>query len=416
MPRPPARLHLAVVLCALACAVLPGCARGLQEGRADASTTSRSPSATASATTSPEATGSATSSAPSSSAPPATGPEARAEAVLAGLDRRQQVLQLFVVGVPLADLGAGAPLAAEGVGGIFLAGRSTAPASALAATTDQWQSAAPGIGLWVACDQEGGAVQALKGEGFTRLPSAVEQGQLPHEQLAALTDGMGASLAAAGVNLDLAPVADIVPAGTEASNAPIGAFGRQYGSSAAQVVPAAQTVLGGLAAHGVTGTLKHFPGLGRVRENTDTTASVVDSVTTVGDEQVTAFVTLARSAARPFVMSSSATYARIDPTRPAAFSPVLLTQVLRDQYGVDGVIISDDLGNADAVAFEPPGQRAVRFIGAGGTLVLTVDPALLPAMVDGVLQRDRKDTSFRADVDRAVRTALVAKARTGLLD
>ena len=57
----------------------------------------------------------------------------------------------------------------------------------------------------------------------------------PPAQLAALTDGMGASLGNAGVTLDLAPVADVVPAGTAASNPPIGVFDRQYGSTAAQV-------------------------------------------------------------------------------------------------------------------------------------------------------------------------------------
>src|SRR3712207_8235148 len=59
----------------------------------------------------------------------------------------------------------------------------------------------------------------------------------------------------------------------------------------------------------------------------------VDDVTTVGDEQVTAFAALARSSAHPFVMASSATYTRIDGTRPAAFSPVVLTEVLRERLG-----------------------------------------------------------------------------------
>jgi beta-N-acetylhexosaminidase len=79
------------------------------------------------------------------------------------------------------------------------------------------------------------------------------------------------------------------------------------------------------------------------------------------------------------------------------------------------VVISDDLGNAASVAAVPAGERAVRFIGAGGTLVLTVDPRLLGPMVDAVLARDRTDATFRSAVDDAVRTALVAKARAGLL-
>jgi beta-glucosidase-like glycosyl hydrolase len=406
MHRSGARRAAPVVMCLLVSVVLTGClGPGFQEAER------RAASSTASRTTPP----SASSTPPSSSPAPETGPEAQANEVIDGLSRREQVLQLFVVGVPLTDLGSGTPFAEEGVGGLFLAGRSTAPASALAATTRQWQAAAPGIGFWVACDQEGGQVQALKGDGFARLPSALDQGRLPEQQLAALADGMGASLAAAGVNLDLAPVADVVPAGTEAGNAPIGAFDRQYGATAAQVVPAAQAVVDGLAAHAVTATLKHFPGLGRVRDNTDTSATVVDDVTAAGDEQVTAFATLARSPAHPFVMVSSATYSRIDGTRIAAFSHVVVQELLRDRLGFDGVVISDDLGNADAVASVAPGERAVRFIGAGGTLVLTVDASLLEPMVSAVLERDRSDPGFRDDVDRAVRTALIAKAGAGLL-
>jgi beta-N-acetylhexosaminidase len=330
------------------------------------------------------------------------------------MDREQQVRQLFVVGVPLADLSGGAALVQQGVGGLFLAGRSQASTGELASTTGQWQEAAPGPRLWVATDQEGGLVQALKGPGFARLPTALQQGRLPAAQLAALADGMGASLAAAGVNLDLAPVADIVPAGTAAGNAPIGAFDRQYGSTAAAVVPAARAVIDGLGAHGVTATLKHFPGLGRVAGNTDTTRDVVDTVTTGDDEQVRAFGTLAAAPANPFVMASSATYARIDGTRRAAFSHVVLTRVLRDQLGFDGPVISDSMGAA-AVAAVPPGERAVRFLAAGGTLVLITSAEPLPEMVSAVLNRDRKDPNFTAALDDAVRTALVAKARAGLL-
>jgi hypothetical protein len=125
-----------------------------------------------------------------SSSAPADPAEAAVEAALAGLDRRAQVSQLFVVGVPLADLGRGDALVQSGVGGVFLAGRSTAAAADLAATTAAWQDLAPGPRLWVAADQEGGAVQALQGPGFDRLPSALAQGRLPAGELEALATGM----------------------------------------------------------------------------------------------------------------------------------------------------------------------------------------------------------------------------------
>lgn len=351
----------------------------------------------------------------SASTTASSGPEDQVTAALAALDPRERVAQLFVVGVHLDDLSPGAQLAASGLGGLFLAGRSHESAADLAQVTAGWQSAAPGPGLWVAADQEGGLVQALQGPGFQRLPSALAQGALPAPDLATLADGMGAALHSAGVNVDLAPVADVVPAGTAAGNAPIGAFDRQYGATGATVVAAAGTVVQGLAAHQVIATLKHFPGLGRVRANTDTSTEVTDSVTAAGDDQVSAFGSLLRSPAHPFVMMSSAVYSRIDPTVQAAFSPAVVTGLLRDQLGFDGVVISDDLADAKAVRALPPGERAIRFLAAGGTLVLTVDASIVPAMIDAVLARTEADPAFAKVVDAAVRTTLTAKARAGLL-
>lgn len=342
--------------------------------------------------------------------------EARVAAALADLDRREQVAELFVVGVPADSLGTGADLVEQDVGGVFLAGRPTGSAAQLSELTAAWQERDTGPGPWIAVDQEGGSVQTLKGEGFDRLPSAVVQGDLPGDQLAGLAAELGRQLSDAGVNLNLAPVVDVVPAGTESTNGPVGSYDRQYGSTGAEVVPAATAVVDGLAAAGVTSTLKHFPGLGRVVGNTDDTADVVDGVTTAGDDQVTAFAdVLSRTAEDPMVMMSSATYSRIDPAAQAAFSPVVIGGLLRGELGFTGPVISDDLGNAVAVTHVPVGERAVRFLAAGGTLVLTVAPDTFPAMLEAVLARDAADPAFAAVVDSAVHTALLAKAEAGLL-
>lgn len=392
--RVPARRH---AVAALLCVLLTACAGGSGD---------RAGGTSASAPTTVPA---------SSSAAPASTPEERVAAALGELDRREQVSQLFVIGVQLDDLASGDALVGKGVGGVFLAGRSQIPAGELAAVTEGWQSAAPGPGLWVAVDQEGGAVQTLSGEGFERLPPAQEQGRLPDGELSALAADLGASLDEAGINLDLAPVVDVVPAGTEADNAPIGAYGRQYGGTPEEVTAAAGTIVAGLADGGVTATLKHFPGLGRVTGNTDDAAVVHDAVTTPADPQLTVFTTLADSPAAPFVMASSAIYDRIDPSAQAMFSPVVLTDVLREQLGFDGVVISDDLGNAEAVSNVPVGDRAVRFLAAGGTLALSLQPSDLEPMVDAVLAGADADPAFATVVDEAVTTALLAKARAGLL-
>ena len=388
--------------CLLLCLLLPACSSG-------------TPTRDAAPTSSTETSSPETSSAEPSPSPTPAGPEDLVAAALDELDPRAEVAQLFLAGVPLDGLAAAEPLVRDGVGGVFLAGRSEAAAQELAATAAAWQALAPGPDLWIAADQEGGAVQTLKGPGFDRLPPAYDQGRLPPEQLAALAEELGAALGAAGVNLNLAPVVDVVPAGTERANAPIGHHRRHYGSTAPEVTEAAGTVVDGLAAAGVTATLKHFPGLGRVQANTDNSAEVVDTVTTARDPEVAAFGTLARSPAAPFVMVSSATYTRIDTAHRAVFSSVVLTDLLRDRLGFDGVIVSDDVGAAEAVQDVPPGERAVRFLAAGGTMVLTVEPSDVPTMIDAVLARSGQDRAFAATVDDAVRTALLAKAHAGLL-
>jgi beta-N-acetylhexosaminidase len=395
----------AVLLCAVLPLLLAACAATAPSS--SPTTSAGRPSRTSSA---PAPTSTA---APTST--PASGPDAAVDAVLSRLDPRARIAQLFVVGVPLTALASGDGLVQQGVGGVFLAGRSTASTGDLAAVTGRWAAEAPGPRPWVAADQEGGQVQTLKGPGFALLPSAVDQGRLPLPQLAALADGMGAALQSAGVTLDLAPVADVVPAGTEHANAPIGFFDRQYGSTPDQVGAAAGTVVDGLAAHRVTTTLKHFPGLGRVTANTDTTAGVTDSVTTADDPQLAVFGALAARPAAPMVMVSLAIYGRLDGSQPAAFSPAVVTDLLRGRLGYRGPVISDDLGKATAVAAVTPGDRAVRFLAAGGTLVLTVVPSQLGPMIDAVTARAAADPALAAQLDAAVRTDLLAKERAGLL-
>lgn len=214
VPRIQDRSAVLVAVLALLCLLLPGCGGTTggsgAEGADGAGTTASS----------------STNAAPPASPEPADTPADQVEDVLTGLDRRAQVAQLFVIGVQLVevdagDLEAGDSLAEAGVGGIFLAGRSEATVTDIAAVTERWTAAAPGPPPWIAVDQEGGAVQSLKGAGFDRLPPAREQGALPADELGALAEELGASLSTAGIDLDLAPVVDVVPPGTEAGNPPM---------------------------------------------------------------------------------------------------------------------------------------------------------------------------------------------------
>jgi beta-N-acetylhexosaminidase len=161
-------------------------------------------------------------------------------------------------------------------------------------------------------------------------------------------------------------------------------------------------------------TAKHFPGLGHVTANTDTSSGVKDTVTTRTSADVAAF-RAALGAGAGLVMISSAIYSRIDGVHPASFSSAVIRTMLRGDLGFGGVVVSDDLGTAKQVQAWSPGTRAVGFLANGGDMVLTVDPALVPAMVGAVTTRAAGDATFRATIAAAVLRVLRLKAASGLL-
>src|SRR5207237_10268959 len=133
-----------------------------------------------------------------------------------------------------------------------------------------------------AANQEGGLIQALQGSGFSAMPSALVQGGWSTATLQGRATSWGQELRAAGVNMDFAPVMDVVPPGFDAQNQPIGALQREYGHDPATAGSHATAFLQAMRQAGVAVTAKHFPGLGRVTGNTDYTTAT-DTVTTINE-------------------------------------------------------------------------------------------------------------------------------------
>ena len=345
-----------------------------------------------------------------------------AETVLAEMTLRQKVGQLFMVGTPATSAAPGtkAAISRRHVGNVMLTGRSydgtAAPARVARALQGRTtQAATDGVGLLVATDQEGGQVQVLNGSGFSDMPSALQQGRWSPTKLQRRAGTWAGQLRRAGVNMDLAPVEDTVPSARAAQdNPPIGAYDREFGYRVTVVARHGRAFVKGMAAHGVVPTIKHFPGLGRVHANTDTSSGVTDTVTTRHDAYLKPFAA-SIDAGAPVVMTSLAYYRRIDRANPAAFSPKIIGTILRGDLGFSGVVVSDDLAHAQQVARWSPGARAVKFIAAGGDLVLTVDPKPLPAMYAAVLKKAQQDPAFRALVKASALRVLELKQQQGLL-
>ena len=270
------------------------------------------------------------------------------------------------------------------------------------------------VGLLVAADQEGGIVHQLRGEGFTRPPSARKQAAMEPAELTEAATSWAEELKDAGVNVNLAPVTDTVPKEIGTANKPIGKWGRQYGSTPEAVSRSATAFLEGMLAGGVEGTVKHFPGLGRIRNNTDfSSTGITDEVATRDDPFLQPFADGIRAGAG-LVMMASARYPKLDADNPAMFSERIVTGLLREQMGYEGVVITDDV-NAEALEDVPAGDRAVRLVAAGGDIVLTGAASDAYEMLAALDAAAADDPEMAEKVDAAVERVLTLKERMGLL-
>lgn len=341
-----------------------------------------------------------------------------ASAALAAMSLEQRVGQLFMVGAPAgsADSTLLAQLDSLQLGSVMLTGRSTAGVDAVAKVTAayrQREAGAGGPGLLVATDQEGGAVQVLSGTGFSTIPAALTQSGWSAARVRSSAATWGRQLRAAGVNLNLGPVLDTVPS-ADWENPPIGDFRRNYGYGAQSVSEKGVAALRGMRDAKVACAVKHFPGLGLVHANTDTTADVHDPTTTRTAGTRAPFAA-AVGVGTELVMVSSAIYDRIDERNPAIFSSSVIGRMLRDDLAYDGVVISDDLGKATAMSPYPVKERAARLLLAGGDLVLSVEAGVAPAMHAGLLEQARSNAGVAERVAESALRVLRLKERLGLL-
>lgn len=341
------------------------------------------------------------------------------EMMVERLTPEEQIGQLFMVGMTSTapvDEAYRTMLTDSHAGAIVLLGDSSAERGEVRELTDTLRAAASqpqDIGLLVAVDQEGGAVQRLRGAGFENMPSARVQANRPIAELERSAQHWGGQLEVAGIKANLAPVADVVPEDQVAHNEPIGKLNRHYGTTPEEVTPRVEAMVRGYHQAGIATSLKHFPGLGHVVGNTDFTGNVAD--TTVGRnhpdlEPFSAGI----QAGSDMVMVSTASYERLDPGVPAAFSSTIINTLLRQGMSFDGVVIADDLGAAQQVADVAPGDRAVRFLTAGGDLVINGDPALQAEMTEAVRALAAEDLEFAEQVRKKATRVVMMKARHGV--
>ncbi len=282
------------------------------------------------------------------------------------------------------------------VGGVILSGVNARSALQVRALTDSLRAAARAGGrppLLVAVDQEGGPTRRLA--WAPPLRSAERLGQLAPAAVRAQGLAAARALRAAGIDVDLAPVADV----PSAAGSFIAAEGRAFSTDPAQAAALATAFAQGLADGGVAATAKHFPGLGRAATTTDTAVVAIPASRAKLLADLVPFRSLI-DAGVPLVMLSNATYTALGP-KPAVLSSAVHA-LLRGELGFDGVTVSDALNAASVLQGRSVESAAVLAAEAGTDLLLfTSGEAQTAAVYERLLERARDGTIPRASLERS---------------
>jgi beta-N-acetylhexosaminidase len=337
------------------------------------------------------------------------------------LTLEQQVGQMFMVtihGTVLPEVGVDF-LQRWQPGAAVLLTSNAGPPQAVAQLTNSYQQAmisGGGLPLLIAIDHEGGRVQRLTA-GFTTLPvpaliNAAQDLQLAFDygQL------MAEELRAVGINMNLAPVADLE---TNPANPIIRR--RAFGSNPHMVGQTISQVIQGMQTNGVVATVKHFPGHGETDRDSHVELPVLDL--SLERLQTTELIPFAQAidAGADAVMVAHLWFPQLDPQAelPASLSYNVVQDLLREQLGFEGIIMTDAL-DMDAIDQQfSYAQAAVMAVQAGVDL-LTMGPGLgldtQAAMIQAVIDAVRAGIIPETRIQASAARILAVKERYGLLD
>jgi len=332
------------------------------------------------------------------SAAPAEARERQQQAALRQVDRltlRQRVGQVTISSFP----GTAAPdyirrrLRARETAGVILFGANGGDRAQWRRLTRPLQGAAGGRAL-VMVDQEGGDIRTVGYAG----PSASQPFQGPPRSVRRAARAAGRQLRAAGVQVNLAPVADVPRPGSVMAT-------RSFAGDERGIAARTRASIRGLRSAGVAATVKHFPGLGGATVNTDDAPATVRVPL---DRDLVPF-RAAVDEGVALVMLSHASYPALDTRRIASQSRPIVTGLLRERLGFDGVIVTDSL-EADAVlARSDVADAAERSIRAGADLILMTGSASWNDVFPHLLAEARRDSAFRERIRASAARVLALK-------
>jgi beta-N-acetylhexosaminidase len=297
------------------------------------------------------------------------------------------------------------------IGGVVLFRFQVKTEKQVRAATKALQAAATAGGqppLLILIDQEGGGIRGLP--WAQPVSSATRMGRTDDEtEVRALGAAAGAALAKAGVNVDLAPVADVPGEKPSFMRDTL----RTFSSDPETAGRLASAFAEGLASQDVAATVKHFPGLGRVARNTDRYVETVKANRSALAKDLVAFEA-AIEAGVPLVMLSNATYTALDPDNAAGWSRAIATDLLRGELGFTGVTITDSL-NGTAFSRDVSARSLAALAAKAGVdlVMLTGDEASSRRAHDTLMTRAESGWLDRADLEASYARILALKATLG---
>lgn len=252
--------------------------------------------------------------------------------------------------------------------------------------------------LFVAVDEEGGSVSRVADAGIgAKVDSAQTIGQTAdagNAYQAGVT--IGSYLSEVGFNLDFAPVADL--ANVEKSVME----GRAYGADAAAVSPFVTSMLQGLEEQGVTGCLKHFPGIGStVTDTHDGLSSTDRSAEDFRANEFAVFRAGIDAGANMIMVSHAAAPSLAGDNTPASLSQAIITDILREELNFKGVVITDAMNMKAISDYYGSDEAAIMALKAGCDMILMPEDfekaytGVLQAVQDGTISEERINDSLR---------------------
>jgi beta-N-acetylhexosaminidase len=250
---------------------------------------------------------------------------------------------------------------AGGLGGVTLFARNVTDPQQVAELTARLHAERPD--MLVAIDEEGGDVTRLEARRGSSYPGNLALGAAGDVALTrAVAAALGADLAAAGVDLDLAPVADV---NSNPDNPVIGV--RSFGADPDLVAAHVAAFVEGLQAQGVAACAKHFPGHGDTSADSHTDLPVVGGGTRELEAALLPFRAAIRAGVRA-IMTGHLMVPALD-GEPATLSRPILTGLLRERLGFAGLVVTDGLEMAAVRATVGLEEGAVRALAAGADAV-----------------------------------------------